>query len=103
MRLKDKIALITGGGSGIGAAVARQLLDLGHRVAVTGRGEARLRGFAADMKCGFSETGRVAQWGQIEQNLDQLFTKAIYGKITPPEALAQGASQAKSTIASGGG
>jgi NADP-dependent 3-hydroxy acid dehydrogenase YdfG len=39
-------ALITGGGSGIGAAVARQLLDAGHMVAVTGRGEARLREFA---------------------------------------------------------
>ncbi|MFJ6080999.1 SDR family oxidoreductase [Streptomyces sp. NPDC092369] len=43
------VALITGGGSGIGAAVARRLLDLGHRVAVTGRGEARLRGFAAEL------------------------------------------------------
>lgn len=43
------VALITGGGSGIGAAVARQLLGAGHRVAVTGRGEARLRGFAEEL------------------------------------------------------
>ncbi|MEU6302344.1 SDR family oxidoreductase [Streptomyces chartreusis] len=43
------VALITGGGSGIGAAVARQLLDAGHRVTVTGRGEARLRAFAAEL------------------------------------------------------
>lgn len=34
------VALITGGGSGIGAAVGRQLLDAGHRVAVTGLGRA---------------------------------------------------------------
>ncbi|MFB6961809.1 SDR family oxidoreductase [Streptomyces sp. NPDC056309] len=40
------VTLITGGGSGIGAAVARQLLGDGHRVAVTGRGERRLRDFA---------------------------------------------------------
>ncbi|MFJ9863143.1 SDR family oxidoreductase [Streptomyces sp. NPDC101165] len=40
------VALITGGGSGIGAAVARQLLDAGYRVTVTGRGEQRLRDFA---------------------------------------------------------
>lgn len=40
------VALITGGGSGIGAAVARRLLDAGHRVTVTGRGERRLRDFA---------------------------------------------------------
>ncbi|WNZ07529.1 SDR family NAD(P)-dependent oxidoreductase [Streptomyces sp. 11x1] len=43
------VALITGGSSGIGAAVARQLLDLGHRVAVTGRGPDRLRAFAAGL------------------------------------------------------
>ncbi|MFC7910185.1 SDR family oxidoreductase [Streptomyces nigra] len=42
-------ALITGGGSGIGAAVARRLLDAGHRVAVTGRGEERLRRFADEL------------------------------------------------------
>ncbi|MFF9396090.1 SDR family oxidoreductase [Streptomyces griseoluteus] len=40
------VALITGGGSGIGAAVARQLLEAGHRVTVTGRGKDRLREFA---------------------------------------------------------
>uniref|UniRef100_A0AAU1ZT47 SDR family oxidoreductase n=1 Tax=Streptomyces sp. NBC_00093 TaxID=2975649 RepID=A0AAU1ZT47_9ACTN len=43
------VALITGGGSGIGAAVARQLLGAGHRVVVTGRGEERLRGFAEEL------------------------------------------------------
>ncbi|MFF5496512.1 SDR family oxidoreductase [Streptomyces aquilus] len=43
------VALITGGGSGIGAAVARQLLDAGHRVTVTGRGEERLRAFAEEL------------------------------------------------------
>ncbi|MEU6355293.1 SDR family oxidoreductase [Streptomyces sp. NPDC047072] len=43
------VALITGGGSGIGAAVARQLLDAGQRVAVTGRRESRLRAFAEEL------------------------------------------------------
>ncbi|WP_405824066.1 SDR family oxidoreductase [Streptomyces sp. NBC_01390] len=43
------VALITGGGSGIGAAVARQLLAAGHRVTVTGRGEERLTGFAEEL------------------------------------------------------
>jgi multiple sugar transport system substrate-binding protein len=61
-----------------------------------------LRGFSADMKCGFAETGRVAQWGQIEQNLDTLFTKVIYGKVSADQALTQGESQAKSIIATGG-
>lgn len=42
------VTLITGGGSGIGAAAARQLLARGGRVAVTGRRADRLRRFAED-------------------------------------------------------
>jgi NADP-dependent 3-hydroxy acid dehydrogenase YdfG len=43
------VTLITGGSSGIGAATARQLLDRGHRVTVTGRDQGRLDRFAADL------------------------------------------------------
>lgn len=43
------VTLITGGSSGIGAAAARQLWDLGHRVAVTGRDRDRLDRFAKDL------------------------------------------------------
>ncbi len=43
------VTLITGGSSGIGAAAARQLLELGHQVTVTGRDKARLEAFAASL------------------------------------------------------
>lgn len=36
-------AVVTGGGSGIGAAIARRLLADGHRVTLMGRGSARLQ------------------------------------------------------------
>ncbi|MFI0480176.1 SDR family oxidoreductase [Actinomadura sp. 9N215] len=43
------VTLITGGGSGIGAATARRLLAQGHRVTITGRGGERLDEFAASV------------------------------------------------------
>ncbi|KAB8170893.1 SDR family NAD(P)-dependent oxidoreductase [Streptomyces sp. 3MP-14] len=43
------VTLITGGGSGIGAAVTRRLVAAGGRVAVTGRGTARLDALAEEV------------------------------------------------------
>lgn len=42
MKLQERTILITGGTSGIGLALARQLLERGNTVIVTGRNQARL-------------------------------------------------------------
>ena len=42
MNLRNATALITGGSSGIGLAIARALVDAGSRVAITGRNQDRL-------------------------------------------------------------
>src|SRR5713226_8002212 len=42
MNLQNATALITGGSSGIGLAIAKSLIDVGTRVAITGRDEKRL-------------------------------------------------------------
>lgn len=63
------VALITGGGSGIGAAVARRLLDAGHRVTVTGRGEQRLLAFAEELgrpEGLLTVVGNAAEYDQVQ-------------------------------------
>ncbi|QLJ03963.1 SDR family oxidoreductase [Streptomyces sp. NEAU-sy36] len=76
------VALITGGGSGIGAAVARQLLDAGHRVTVTGRTERRLRDFADGL--GNPEglrtiVGDASSYDDIQNAVDR--TLKAYGRL----------------------
>lgn len=76
------VALITGGGTGIGAAVARRLLDDGHRVAVTGRREERLRAFAAEL--GEPEglltlPGNAAEYADVQAAVDA--TLKEFGRI----------------------
>ena len=45
----DKHALVTGGGSGIGAAIARVLVDKGAKVTITGRNRERLEATASEL------------------------------------------------------
>ncbi|MFC7864277.1 SDR family oxidoreductase [Streptomyces murinus] len=76
------VALITGGGSGIGAAVARQLLAAGHRVTVTGRTERRLRDFAeglGDPEALTTVVGDAASYDDIRHAVDR--TRTAYGRL----------------------
>ncbi|AZM58965.1 MULTISPECIES: SDR family oxidoreductase [unclassified Streptomyces] len=77
-----RVTLITGGGTGIGAAVARRLLEAGQRVAVTGRGEARLRDFAKE--CGEPGTlltipGNAAVYEDVRSAVDTVLAR--FGRL----------------------
>lgn len=50
LELKGKVAVITGGSDGLGAATASRLVDEGARVAICGRDQARLDGTAARLR-----------------------------------------------------
>ncbi|MGV9326434.1 SDR family NAD(P)-dependent oxidoreductase [Streptosporangium sandarakinum] len=93
-RLKDKVALITGGTTGMGLATARRLIDEGARVIITGRSEDRVR-VAAD-ELGANAVGvaaDVADLGQIDAlmgtikerhgRLDIVFANAGIGTFKP--------------------
>jgi citronellol/citronellal dehydrogenase len=46
---QHKIAIVTGGGSGIGFAIAKQLLSLGAKVIITSRNESKLQKACVDL------------------------------------------------------
>jgi NAD(P)-dependent dehydrogenase (short-subunit alcohol dehydrogenase family) len=94
MKLADKVALITGGNSGIGFATARLFVAEGARVAITGRNPKTLQQAAKELGdsvlalqadvMDIEATERVVdkvtkQWGK----LDIVFANAGFHEITP--------------------
>lgn len=69
MDLHNKVALVTGGSAGIGRAIAQNLIQAGARVAITGRGEARLQETAKAL-------GAHAIQADVSQEADVLRTYA---------------------------
>jgi len=55
-----RVAVVTGGGKGIGLAIARRFAALGHAVVVSGRDQAALDAFVADVAAGGGRALAVA-------------------------------------------
>lgn len=90
-KLEGKIALVTGGTTGIGLATARRFAQEGAHVYVTGRRQAELD--AAVVQIGSSATGVQVDSSQLDQ-LDALYQRisAEYGRIDVLFANAGGGS-----------
>ncbi len=73
-KLTEKAVLVTGGGSGIGLATARLLLDAGARVAISGRNEDKLRRAAEELNAGdrlFYHAADITNWRQVESLVEE--------------------------------
>jgi NADP-dependent 3-hydroxy acid dehydrogenase YdfG len=81
--LRDRVALITGGGSGIGAATAQNLAGAGVAVAIVGRRAANLAEVGATIRGSGGRCleipGDVRDYVQVERAVDQ--TMAAFGRL----------------------
>lgn len=92
--LSGQVALITGGGRGIGANVARELADAGMRVAVAARTREQVEAVAAEigglaLEVDVSDEASVARMVQATENelgpIDALVNNAgVGGQSQPP-------------------
>ncbi|TVV77134.1 SDR family NAD(P)-dependent oxidoreductase [Sphingomonas solaris] len=81
--LDGKVAIITGGGSGIGRATAKLFATRGAKVAVTGRTEAKLAGVVAEIEALGGEALAVAMDVAQEESVRAGFaaTVARFGRL----------------------
>jgi NAD(P)-dependent dehydrogenase (short-subunit alcohol dehydrogenase family) len=72
MMLQGKVALITGGGAGIGAAIARRFVAEGARICISGRRQEKLEEMARSLPQGAVVTcaGDVSSFEDVERMVE---------------------------------
>ena len=99
-RFKGKVAVVTGGNSGIGLATAKAYVREGAKVAITGRSDATLKAAQKELgpdalviKADMSKVGEIASaMDQVKQKfgrIDALFVNAGLGKFVPFEEVTE--------------
>jgi len=80
MRMKDKVAVITGGGSGIGLAAAQDFINEGASVVISGRNSETLDAAAAELgENAFAVPGDITKSEDLKNLFSQ--TNDKFGKI----------------------
>jgi NAD(P)-dependent dehydrogenase (short-subunit alcohol dehydrogenase family) len=99
-KLEGKVAVITGGNSGIGLATAKEFKEQGARVVITGRDRQTLdeakRAIGGDVLALRSDTSRLTDIDKLFADvkkkfghIDVLFVNAGVGKFAPVEAVTE--------------
>jgi NAD(P)-dependent dehydrogenase (short-subunit alcohol dehydrogenase family) len=99
-KLEGKVAVITGGNSGIGLATAKEFKEQGARVVITGRDQQTLdeakREIGGDVLAVRSDTSSLTEIDQLFAavkekfgRIDVLFVNAGVGKFAPVEAVTE--------------
>lgn len=101
-KLKDKIAVITGGNSGIGYGIAQELIAQGANVVITGRSQKAVE--EAEKSFGAGATGLVANQSsladltaladQVKKQFDHIDTLVINAGIMYMSSIEGGCSGA---------
>ena len=86
----EGVALVTGGGRGIGASIARELAGAGMRVAVTGRTRETIDAVADEIG-GVALSGDVSQRGDVER-----WVETVERELGPIDLLVNNAGMAGS-------
>jgi NAD(P)-dependent dehydrogenase (short-subunit alcohol dehydrogenase family) len=105
MKLEDKVAVITGGTTGIGFATARRFIDEGAQVVFTGRTQATLDAAQAELgERALGVRGDVAKLGDLDRlyatvkqrfgRVDTLFANAGVAPFAPADAVDEAAFDA---------
>ena len=100
-KLKDKIALVTGGNSGIGLATAKEYAQQGATVIITGRNQETLDQAVSEIGGdSYSVQGDVSNLADLDRlysvikdrhgKIDILFANAGIAEVAPIEAVSEG-------------